>query len=226
MIYSKFEAVPCCVFKDNILLKYNDKFKEEFDNVLDYLLKKIPDFIEIKDTLIIDKKTYTVYVLKESDTNLITYIFFDITELAKILDNKGVLEISDFGVSAIPKTNIKIIDKQHSEIIQLIEDVNTKYKENAPLEDVVFLLFEINGKTISHFKTEEGLIDRYNLIDEESIKHIEDHEKLLTQIKLIINQLNLNNIGTIINYLRCWFIDHVIEHDLLLGKLLFQKGVL
>jgi hemerythrin len=225
MIYSKFESVPCCVFKHGSLLKYNDKFKSEFENVLDFLLARLPSFTNLKDTLVVDKKVYNVYIIHESDDDQIVYVFFDITDLAEVLTDKDTLNISDLGISCVPNSGINIIDDQHSEIINLIEEANNNYNQKLPLEEIIKLLFKIIDKTSFHFKTEEVLMKKYGIDNnEESISHIKDHDKLLSQIEVMINQLSFNNFNKVVNYLRYWFLDHIVEHDLILGKKLFQKG--
>lgn len=114
---------------------------------------------------------------------------------------------------------IPAVDHEHRELINLINEVLVHINENKIDEKSVEYLGEIHAKIASHFALEEKIMlekkyDQY-------LDHKNDHEKLLDDIREMMDRLDNNtdvDIDDFSGHLTQWFTRHFQTRDARLHK--------
>jgi hemerythrin-like metal-binding protein len=123
-------------------------------------------------------------------------------------------------------TGIEAIDKQHQYLFETLSDAN-KYLLNSSNE---YLLSQIAkdllGYAITHFETEEGLMQRYGYDEahpSDAKAHIAQHRFFSSQVVAVRDQLREGrgaSLTEMLRFLNHWLQDHVLGIDQKLGKFL------
>ena len=111
------------------------------------------------------------------------------------------------------------VDHEHSEMIELINDLHGMIREQATHDQVVETLGEIYAQISAHFALEEKTMRDARYPDLDS--HKEDHESLLDQLLDIMDGVEADG-----SYEECklssglehWFSEHFRTHDARLHK--------
>ena len=110
--------------------------------------------------------------------------------------------------------NIKVIDEQHKKIFDIIN----KYFEAVQRKDndagIKYLLSELTQYVLTHFKTEEEYLVKFNYKDVDA--HKLEHMEFISKIKDVNNRvLNNEKIYTmdIGNYILNWIKNHIAVTD-------------
>lgn len=122
-------------------------------------------------------------------------------------------------------TNIKLIDEQHKETTELINEIydsGSKKNKRAQLDFMKKLIEHLR----EHFETEERFMKEYS--DSGYISHKLEHERLLN--KVILTERKLKEGEEILGEeffqsMRKWFYNHLDFKDSKLAKHLLSKGV-
>lgn len=112
------------------------------------------------------------------------------------------------------KTNIRVIDEQHSHLFEIVEKLKTAEKIN--IDDIELLIIEIFEYTKYHFSTEEEFWKKYNHELYEIQK--KEHEAFKKLVESYIDEINkTDNIETfkddIALFLERWIKNHVLKED-------------
>ncbi len=120
------------------------------------------------------------------------------------------------------ETGVPDVDHEHRELVDLINELHGQLGGDAPEETVSAFLGEVFAKISAHFALEESIMRKHGY--DEYPEHKEDHEKLLDDIRDIMDDYDS---GTYLNYeealsnaVRDWFVDHFKTKDARLHKLL------
>lgn len=120
----------------------------------------------------------------------------------------------------------KSIDQQHSKLIDLINQLHSAMKEGKGKEAIGKVINELISYTQVHFSHEESLMSKYSYPG--YIKHKSMHDELVKQVletekefkagKTVISQ-------DVLNFLKKWFVEHIIGTDKLYTNFMKSKGV-
>ncbi len=118
---------------------------------------------------------------------------------------------------------IDLIDKQHKELLNLINNIMYSIENNNQIEDIEKIVEKVLDYAKYHFRTEENLFTKYNLDTDDINRHKKEHKDFVDKAKNIYSDLNndksiKNNYGIEIltdlyNYLTRWLVHHIINED-------------
>lgn len=142
-----------------------------------------------------------------------------------ILFEEGVLKMSFINWTKEELTNIKLIDQQHKETTDLINEIyesNSKQNKKAQVTFIKNLIAHLR----EHFETEEKYMKEFS--DTGYISHKLEHDRLLN--KIISTESKLNEDDLILDEeffqsMRKWFYNHLDFKDRKLGEHLRTKNV-
>lgn len=114
------------------------------------------------------------------------------------------------------------VDHEHRELIELINTLYGKLRENAEKTEIADFLGEVFARISAHFALEETIMRKYRY--EEYEAHKSDHEALLDQLRDIMDDFEENDsadyAGALSDAVRDWFTNHFKTMDARLhGKL-------
>jgi len=113
------------------------------------------------------------------------------------------------------ETGISRIDKQHKQLVVIINKLHENViiqKDGSLVND---LLMDLKIYTIDHFSTEEKMMKKYNYSGED--EHIKEHQKFINKISEYLYDVNsspLNQGNQLIEFLNNWIGNHILIHDL------------
>jgi hemerythrin-like metal-binding protein len=109
---------------------------------------------------------------------------------------------------------IPLIDKQHRELVDLLNQASSLVFNKTEDATVVRLLNRLIERTVLHFATEEELI-REHCTEEEATVHIAKHAEALGVLLALKNKLELDLIKYQIRYKSdmSHFTDHLFSYD-------------
>lgn len=114
---------------------------------------------------------------------------------------------SKYGVS------VASVDRQHHEIFDAINDLQAAVVHHSDRETIGSFLNEVVDETRVHFATEEALMaaSKYNGMALHTLKH----QHLLEQLAAYVTRFNrgFELSDHSLNFLRDWFIPHILEAD-------------
>ncbi len=116
---------------------------------------------------------------------------------------------------------IEYIDNQHKELVRIINKLNDAMLQDKGSEEMSGILDDLAEYTKSHFKSEEHLMQKYDY--PQTSDHIKEHEKLTKEVKdFAENYRQGKAIITlpVMNFLKDWLNNHILETDKLLGQFL------
>jgi hemerythrin-like metal-binding protein len=123
-------------------------------------------------------------------------------------------------------TGHRIIDLQHQELIDLINELGEEIDgnaERAPLRDI---LQRLNQYVLFHFAHEEGMMVQRKIDAEHMQMHLQQHADFAEKVRLNRRQFELmpsvdkELLGKLLAYLHQWLVDHIMGTDKLLSQLL------
>lgn len=140
--------------------------------------------------------------------------------------NPGLINISAFKWRDVFRNNIELLDLQHKELFQILEDLYKKIKQNVGFSELAASLDYLINFTANHFKDEEDLMLLHGYPGYEL--HRKKHEELKREVdeyqeQFIANKNLLN--AHFISFLKRWVIDHILTEDRKYGPFLNDKGV-
>ena len=120
------------------------------------------------------------------------------------------------------ETGVADVDHEHRELVDLINQLHSELGSetgSAPVED---FLGEVFARISAHFALEESIMRKHHY--DEYLEHKTDHEKLLDDIRDIMDDYGS---GKYMDYetalsdaVRDWFVDHFKTKDARLHRLL------
>ncbi len=108
----------------------------------------------------------------------------------------------------------KKIDQQHRILIKLINDLNEAFAEGKTKSALTSILDELANYTVTHFKDEEGIMEKGNYPDLEAHKKI--HINFVNKVVETVNNVKSGKIMAskdLMVFLKEWLIDHIMGTD-------------
>lgn len=125
-------------------------------------------------------------------------------------------------------TGIGPIDKQHRYLVDTLMLANEKLLGDHDDYLLEIIIKDLLGYAITHFETEEGLMQRYGYAEaypDEARSHIAQHRDFSRQVVAISDQLHegrqVSDIE-VLTFLNEWLRDHVLGIDRLFSAFLVQ----
>ena len=120
------------------------------------------------------------------------------------------------------ETGVPDVDLEHRELVDLINELHDQLDANAEPDTVSAFLGEVFARISAHFALEESVMRKHKYDEYEA--HKADHEKLLDDIRDIMDDFEAGDFDTyddaLSNAVRDWFINHFKTKDARLHKLL------
>lgn len=111
------------------------------------------------------------------------------------------------------ETGDALVDQQHRDIHDLCNELVSVESSAAEIMSVLDRLID---HVLTHFATEEDLMQRESYPPELAAKHIAQHRELTEgarQKVLEFRSGTLTSTGPLLEFLRDWIASHVAEHD-------------
>ena len=117
-------------------------------------------------------------------------------------------------------------DKQHKQIISIINTLNDQQNEGFDSKKVAKILNELTIFVHTHFKMEEQLLAEYGYpnISDQQKEHKEFRIKLAnfcTDSMTAYTSIPIN----VLHYLKEWWVDHILVKDMQYRSFLTSRGV-
>ena len=122
--------------------------------------------------------------------------------------------------------NITEIDNQHKKLIELINNLHAAIITGKGKEVLSQILSDLVDYTLTHFATEEKYFDQFDYPESEI--HKKQHIDIVEQVAALTKKYELGEkVLTIdvMNFLRDWLQNHIIDSDKKFGPYLNNKGV-
>jgi hemerythrin len=120
------------------------------------------------------------------------------------------------------ETGVPDVDQEHRELVDLINELHNELESDSDPDMVSAFLGEVFARISAHFALEESVMRKHKYDEYEA--HKTDHEKLLDDIRDIMDDFDA---GDFDNYddalsatVRDWFVDHFKTKDARLHKML------
>ena len=123
--------------------------------------------------------------------------------------------------------NIKEIDKQHQQLVNIMNDLHDGMKQGKGKEVLSNVLDELINYTAFHFKSEEALFDKYSY--PETSVHKRQHADLVQQVLEFKENFNSGKkilTMEVMDFLKEWLTNHIARSDKNYTAFLNSKGVL
>jgi diguanylate cyclase (GGDEF)-like protein/hemerythrin-like metal-binding protein/PAS domain S-box-containing protein len=115
-------------------------------------------------------------------------------------------------------TGVKIIDDQHRQMVQMVNDLNRLLEEGRDDAELKKLFAALLTFTANHFATEETLMERY---DYPQVKaHKKQHMSLLHDLQQIAAEFNQGAELQLLQSIKDWLLGHIQHTDKPLGAYL------
>ena len=127
---------------------------------------------------------------------------------------------------------IKKIDIQHKKLLDILNALNRANQEILNEQKLRHLLWEkleeLNEYGAFHFMTEEKLMQEHLPEHSSMARHISQHQQYWVTIN-DFKQRALNDeeriLALLANFLNSWWVEHILNTDVLMGKELNARGV-
>lgn len=122
--------------------------------------------------------------------------------------------------------NITEIDDQHKKLVELVNNLHDAMIAGKAKEMMSSILSGLVDYTLDHFATEEKYFDEYDYPESET--HKKQHSDLVEQVAALQKKHETGEkVFTIdvMNFLRDWLQDHIVDSDKKFGPYLNSKGV-
>ncbi|MEY3220791.1 MAG: hypothetical protein RIT27_2148 [Pseudomonadota bacterium] len=118
------------------------------------------------------------------------------------------------------------IDRQHQKLIAIINELDDAIKANHSNEAIGHVLAELLDYTKTHFEYEENLLSTngYPMFDPHKAEHDALAEKVVFMGDIFAQGQNIDS-GQLMNFLKFWIEEHILEIDKKYSAHLNSKGV-
>ncbi len=124
------------------------------------------------------------------------------------------------------EVGVKEIDTQHKKLVELANELSDAVMAGKGKDVLGKTLAALVSYTVSHFGTEERLMDqhKYPAMADHKQQH-KDLVKTVSDFKAKFDKGDANLSSEIMNFLRDWLTKHIMNTDKALARDLKQKGV-
>lgn len=122
------------------------------------------------------------------------------------------------------KTGIEVVDEQHRNLIEMINDLHKAMREARGREVMGDILDRLLKYTVYHFGTEEKLMKEYSY--PKYLSHFTKHQKLTDEVKNFQARFNAGERMITIKFmefLSSWLNDHILQTDKKFGAFVTSK---
>jgi hemerythrin-like metal-binding protein len=121
---------------------------------------------------------------------------------------------------------VKHIDEQHKKLIEMINNLLQAMIMGQGKSSIERIIESMADYTVSHFKTEEDLFDKYEYpeTDTHKSKH-EDFVKKVIEFKAKYEKGEQRLTVEVFEFLKDWLIQHIVGMDKNYGPFLNSKGI-
>ncbi|MBF0343128.1 MAG: hemerythrin family protein [Nitrospirae bacterium] len=122
--------------------------------------------------------------------------------------------------------NVTEIDKQHKKLVDIVNELYSAMTGGKGAAVMGKVLTELIDYTKYHFATEEKMIVQYKYSDNNT--HKSEHDKLTKQVLDLKKQFDEGKMVVtveVMNFLKNWLGEHILNKDKLLAAFLNQKGI-
>jgi len=109
---------------------------------------------------------------------------------------------------------VETIDNQHKKLIEIINSLYDAMKNGKGQAELMHTFGELAKYTITHFKHEEDLFDKFGYA--RSMTHKKEHTELLKKVNLYAEQYQNGKIMMsmeIMDFLKEWLLNHILVTD-------------
>lgn len=118
------------------------------------------------------------------------------------------------------------IDQQHKQLVNIINELYQAFMDREHKEKIGSVISQLADYTKYHFNTEENYFTSFNYSDRE--KHIKEHQDFRKKVDEFIKKYH-DNSGSltydVMNFLRNWLKNHIMETDPKYIECFNQNGV-
>lgn len=121
--------------------------------------------------------------------------------------------------------NVDEIDRQHMQLIRMINNLFDAMSAGKGKEIIEKTLIELFNYTRQHFSMEENYMTQYNY--PVLSLHKNEHDKLTRQVIELVNEFKSGNTTLsvkLMNFLKDWLNNHIIQNDKQFGVFLNSVG--
>ena len=118
------------------------------------------------------------------------------------------------------------IDEQHKKILDMINELSLSLINREDDSKQVLVLLKLTSYTISHFRHEESIFDKYNY--EETVEHKTSHKKMIERVDDFQTRLTekKEKIGEeLLGYLITWLLNHILIMDKRYMTFMINNGI-
>ena len=118
------------------------------------------------------------------------------------------------------------IDTQHKSLVKMTNDLYEAMSEGKAKDFLLELLGKLADYTVEHFGFEERLMDRYSYL--QSSMHKAEHKEFVGKVSEFATGLKNGKILLsldILEFLKSWLANHILQVDKKFGAFLNTKGV-
>ena len=119
---------------------------------------------------------------------------------------------------------IDLIDDQHKKLINMINELYASFSSGEAQEKAPAIVKEMVKYTDYHFKTEEKFFDKFNYPN--TVEHKKIHQSFVNKVVELqegITSGKVNISYEIMDFLRQWFVQHVLVEDKKYSEFLSDK---
>ncbi len=130
-----------------------------------------------------------------------------------------------FGWNNSYSVGISMIDSQHQQLFDLINQLHTSMVEKKSSEVMSKTLNSLIDYTVKHFAAEEKLLNSHNYADLD--KHKVVHQSFTQKIRGLQDEFKSGKPVTIelMSFLQNWLVEHIKGTDMRYATVLKSKGV-
>ncbi len=124
------------------------------------------------------------------------------------------------------EVGIKEIDNQHKALIDMLNKIHENMSKGKGKEAAGQIFLELIDYTKYHFTTEEKFFKQYNYPLAQ--KHIQEHEALRQKAMELQKQYEKNQLVIsmeLLNFLKSWITNHIVQNEIAFGTFLKEKGL-
>ena len=118
------------------------------------------------------------------------------------------------------------IDQQHKQLVNILNELYQAFMDREHKEKIGTIISQLADYTKYHFNTEENYFISFNYLDRE--KHIKEHQDFKKKVDEFIKKYH-DNSGSltydVMNFLRNWLNNHIMETDQKYIECFIQNGV-
>ncbi len=124
------------------------------------------------------------------------------------------------------ETGISEIDAQHKRLVDLINRVYDGFATSGTVVNLNQILTELTEYTKYHFRTEENYFEEFKYPDTDA--HKTEHRKFVEKVQEFVDKVKTRKAVVnyeIINFLKDWLINHILDSDKKYIVLFKQNGL-